>query len=111
MNGNVVKVTLWGITVGYLSWDKTNWRTETSIFQFDRDYLSSGLDISPLMMPLDSKVVQSGLDIRGGNPKNEFRGLPPVFADSLPDDRDQADGSGFLINHADCHLISNNAGD
>ncbi len=85
MNGNVVKVTLWGITVGYLSWDKTNWRTETSIFQFDRDYLSSGLDISPLMMPLDSKVVQSGLDIRGGNPKNEFRGLPPVFADSLPD--------------------------
>lgn len=85
MNGNVVKVTLWGKTVGYLSWDKTNWRTETSIFQFDRDYLSSGLDISPLMMPLDSKVVQSGLDIRGGNPKNEFRGLPPVFADSLPD--------------------------
>ncbi|MBQ9474980.1 MAG: type II toxin-antitoxin system HipA family toxin, partial [Bacteroidales bacterium] len=33
----------------------------------------------------DSKIVQSGLDIRGGNPKDEFRGLPPVFADSLPD--------------------------
>lgn len=33
MNGNVVKVVLWGKTVGYLSWDKTNWRAETSIFQ------------------------------------------------------------------------------
>lgn len=85
MNGNIVKVTLWGKTAGYLSWDKTNWRTETSIFQFDRDFLSAGLDISPIMMPIASRLVQSGLDIRGGNPKGEFRGLPPVFADSLPD--------------------------
>lgn len=85
MNGNVVKVSLWGKTVGYLSWDKANWRTETSIFQFDRDFLSLGWDISPLMMPRDSKMVQSGMDIRGGSPKNVFRGLLPVFADSLPD--------------------------
>ena len=85
MNGNVVKVVLWGKTVGYLSWDKTNWRTETSIFQFDRDYLSQGWDISPIQLSLSSKMAHSGLDIRGGNPKNVFRGLPPVFADSLPD--------------------------
>ncbi|MCR5409306.1 MAG: type II toxin-antitoxin system HipA family toxin [Bacteroidales bacterium] len=85
MNGNVVKVSLWGKTVGYLTWDKTDWRTESSVFQFDREYLSSGWDISPLLMPLDSKMVQSGLDIRGGNPKNAFSGLPAVFADSLPD--------------------------
>ena len=85
MNGNVVKATLWGKTVGYLTWDDSNWRTKTSVFQFDRDFLSLGWDISPLLMPIDSKIVQSGLDIRGGNPKDEFRGLPPVFADSLPD--------------------------
>ena len=85
MNGNVVKVVLWGKTVGYLSWDKTNWRTETSIFQFDKDYLSHGWDISPIQLSLSSKMAHSGLDIRGGNPKNVFRGLPPVFADSLPD--------------------------
>ena len=85
MNGNVVKVVLWGKTVGYLSWDRTNWKTETSIFQFDRDFLSHGWDISPIQLSLSSKVAHSGLDIRGGNPKNVFRGLPPVFADSLPD--------------------------
>lgn len=85
MNGNVVKVVLWGKTVGYLSWEKTDWRAETSIFQFDRDYLSHGWDISPIRLPLSSRIAQSGMDIRGGNPKNVFKGLPPVFADSLPD--------------------------
>ena len=85
MNGNVVKVSLWGKTVGYLSWDKANWRTETSVFQFDRDFLSSGWNISPLMLPIDSREVQNGLDIRGGSPKDMFKGLLPVFADSLPD--------------------------
>lgn len=85
MNGNVVKVVLWGETVGYLSWDKTNWRTESSIFQFEKDFLSLGWDISPLMLPLLSKKVLGGMDIRSGSPKDIFKGLPAVFADSLPD--------------------------
>ena len=85
MNGNVVKVSLWGKTVGYLTWDKTDWRAESSVFQFDREFLSTGWDISPLLMPLESRLVQSGLDIRVGKPKGVFKGLPAVFADSLPD--------------------------
>lgn len=85
MNGNIVKVTLWGKTVGYLSWDNRNWRTETSIFQFDKDFLSCDWDISPLQMPIDSPAAARGLDIRGGNPKDAHKGLPAVFADSLPD--------------------------
>ena len=85
MNGNVVKVVLWGKTVGYLSWDKSNWRTETSVFQFDRDFLSLGWDISPIKLSISSKIARSGISIRGGNPKDVFGGLPPVFADSLPD--------------------------
>lgn len=85
MNGNVVKVILWGKTVGYLSWDKSNWRTETSVFQFDRDFLTLGWDISPIELSISSKIARSGLSIRGGNPKDVFGGLPPVFADSLPD--------------------------
>lgn len=85
MNGNIVKVVLWGKTVGYLTWDKRNWRTETSIFQFDKDFLSCNLDISPLQMPLNSPAAARGLDIRGGNPKDAHKGLPAVFADSLPD--------------------------
>ncbi len=85
MNGNVVKVSLWGKTVGYLSWDKSNWRTESSIFQFDKDFLTLGWDISPLQLPLSSPAVIRELDIRGGSPKGAFKGLLPVFADSLPD--------------------------
>ena len=85
MNGNVVKVSLWGKTVGYLSWDKSNWRTESSVFQFDKDFLTLGWDISPLQLPLSSPAVIRGLDIRGGSPKGAFKGLLPVFADSLPD--------------------------
>lgn len=85
MNGNVVKVVLWGKTVGYLSWDKSNWRTETSVFQFDRDFLTLGWDISPIKLSIFSKIARSGISIRGGNPKDVYGGLPPVFADSLPD--------------------------
>ena len=68
MNGNVVKVVLWGKTVGYLSWDKSNWRTETSVFQFDRDFLTLGWDISPIELSISSKIARSGISIRGGNP-------------------------------------------
>ena len=85
MDGNVVKVVLWGKTVGYLTWDKSNWRTETSVFQFDRDFLNLGWDISPIKLSISSKIARSGISIRGGNPKDVFGGLPPVFADSLPD--------------------------
>ena len=85
MNGNVVKVVLWGKTVGYLSWDKSNWRTVTSVFQFDRDFSTHGWDISPIKLSISSKIARSGISIRGGNPKDVFGGLPPVFADSLPD--------------------------
>ena len=85
MNSNVVKVVLWGKTVGYLSWDKSNWRKETSVFQFDRNFLTLGWDISPIRLSISSKIARSGISIRGGNPKDVFGGLPPVFADSLPD--------------------------
>lgn len=82
---NVVKITLWDYTVGYLTWDKSDWRKESSVFKFDADFLRSGMDISPLLMPITSPAILAGLPRRGGNPKDDFKGLPPVFADSLPD--------------------------
>lgn len=81
MKTNLVKVVLWGRTVGYLSWDDSNWRTETSVFQFDNGFLLSGYDIAPL----SGMQHRVGHLIRGGDPKDIFKGLPPVFADSLPD--------------------------
>ena len=46
MNGNAVRVVLWGETVGYLTWDSSNWRTTTAVFSFAKDFLDKGLDIS-----------------------------------------------------------------
>lgn len=82
---NTVKITLWGDTVGYMTWDNSEWRKESSVFKFDSSFLDKGLDISPLQMSVNSPARKAGLPVRGGNPKDIFKGLPPVFADSLPD--------------------------
>lgn len=50
MNGNAVRVVLWGETVGYLTWDSSNWRTTTAVFSFAKDFLDKGIDISPLRL-------------------------------------------------------------
>ena len=85
MKTNIVKVTLWGNTVGYLHWDDTFCKTTTSIFQFDPAFLDLGWNISPLRLSTNSPLAKRGLDIRGGDPRGVFKGLPSVFADSLPD--------------------------
>ena len=82
---NTVKITLWNDTVGYLTWDNSDWRKESSVFKYDSSFLEKGLDISPLQMSINSPAGKAGIPIRGGNPRNIFKGLPPVFADSLPD--------------------------
>ena len=102
MNGNAIKVVLWGNTVGYLTWDSSDWRTETAVFRFSEDFLDRGLDISPLRMPLNSILVQSHQNIRGTSPKSRFGGLPPVFADSLPDHW----GNSIFRKWAESHKIS-----
>ena len=39
MNWNAVRVVLGGETVGYLTWDSSNWRTTTAVFRFAKDFL------------------------------------------------------------------------
>lgn len=56
-------------------------------FKYDPAFVRSGLEIAPLMMPLrDEPYMFADL------PRNEYEGLPPVFADSLPD----GFGSGLI---------------
>ena len=82
---NIVKITLWGQTVGYIKWDDSNWKTAGSIFQFDKKFINKGLDISPILMPVSDLKVRNCLPVHTYNPKGQFRGLPPVFGASLPD--------------------------
>ena len=81
METNVVKVKLWGMDAGYLSWDK---KTGVAIFEYEPSFLELGLNIAPLTMPIDSPRSQKQLPWMGNKDKL-YQGLPPMIADSLPD--------------------------
>lgn len=81
METNVVKVKLWGMDVGYLSWDK---KANVAIFEYEPSFLEQGLDIAPLTMSIDSARSQKQLPWTGNKDKL-YQGLPPMIADSLPD--------------------------
>lgn len=81
METNVVKVKLWGMDVGYLSWDNKN---EMAVFEYDPFFLTQRLDIAPFTMPIDSLRSQKQMPWTG-NKDSLYQGLPPMIADSLPD--------------------------
>jgi len=81
MDENVVLVTIWGVSVGYLSWNK---KEDRAVFEFEPDFLQRNLDIAPLTMSVYSARSQKQIPWQGDKDKL-YQGLPPVFADSLPD--------------------------
>ena len=73
-----VDVFLWGRHVGKIAPDFGSYYQ----FQYDADFVRSGIQIAPIMMPLSTDIYKASLfDL----PKGTFNGLPGVFADSLPD--------------------------
>lgn len=79
MKDVVVVVKIWDRVAGYLDIDPSSGICR---FEYDAAFRRSGLEISPLMMPLSSPVkVWSFPENRG----ECFKWLPGVFADSLPD--------------------------
>ena len=49
----VAEVRLWGRTIGAVALGKD---AETASFEYDRDFIGSGIQIAPLTMPLSSRV-------------------------------------------------------
>jgi serine/threonine-protein kinase HipA len=75
---NLAEVRLWGEQVGALAYDPVS---AISTFEFAPEWLHRGVDIAPLHMPLSSGKFQfPGLNVE------TYKGLPAVFADTLPDD-------------------------
>jgi len=71
------RVQLWGRTIGAASLEKGG---EYAAFQYDPDFARSGIEISPITMPLSDRVyLFPELSLR------TFHGLPGLLADSLPD--------------------------
>ena len=76
MDNKTVKVNLWGTPIGYLH------QMDNGLigFQYDELFLTSGIEVSPLKMPL-SKSTYSFPSLS----EQTFKGLPGMVADSLPD--------------------------
>ncbi|MCQ2147880.1 MAG: type II toxin-antitoxin system HipA family toxin [Bacteroidales bacterium] len=76
-----LSVLLWGKEIGQLSW---NSQKRNSYFFFSKDYLSSGMDIAPIVA--SSRNPESKFAIFGDIDNPRYQKLPPFIADSLPDD-------------------------
>jgi len=74
---NTATVILWGTTVGYFHLEDG---AKYVSFEYDKDFVRRGIEISPLMMPLSNRVYEfPELAIPA------FKGVPGLLADSLPD--------------------------
>lgn len=73
----IAEVQLWGRTIGAVSLEEGR---DVAAFQYDREFAGSGIELSPLVMPLSEQVYQFP-----ALPRNTFHGLPGLLADSLPD--------------------------
>jgi serine/threonine-protein kinase HipA len=73
----IAKVQLWGRTIGAVSLEAGQ---DVVAFQYDAEFARSGIELSPLVMPLSDRVYTFP-----GLPRITFRGLPGLLADSLPD--------------------------
>ncbi len=73
----VAEVRLWGTLVGAVALSDVR---DASSFEYAKDFLQSGIELSPLMMPLDSNIYRFPQLIG-----DSFHGLPGLLADSLPD--------------------------
>lgn len=70
-------VNLWGSQIGAVVWDK---RRDLGVFSYTPEFLNSGIQLSPFEMPL-----RRGPFDFPALPKETFKGLPCMLADSLPD--------------------------
>ena len=75
-------VRLWGDTVGAVSWlDDRGY----AVFEYDRDFISKGLDIAPIAMGLGTARSGDGKFFFPALNKDTYLGLPGLLADVLPD--------------------------
>jgi len=74
---SLARVRLWGRTIGAVNLEAGG---RIAAFQYDPEFAQSGIEVSPITMPLSNRVyVFPELSERS------FHGLPGLLADSLPD--------------------------
>ena len=74
---NTAEVYLWGTRIGIIHKDITK---AYAAFEYDKDFIKSGIEVSPLRMPLTGNIYEFP-----GMTGEPFYGMPGLVADSLPD--------------------------
>ena len=72
------EVYLWGTRIGIIHQELNS---PYASFEYDSNFLKSGIEISPIMMPLSEIIYE--FPLLAGEP---FYGMPGLVVDSLPDD-------------------------
>lgn len=75
---DVAQVKMFGKTVGTVRW---NPQYGVARFEYDPDFVKSGIQPSPILMPTREGRIYSFGDLN----QETFKGLPGMLADSLPD--------------------------
>jgi serine/threonine-protein kinase HipA len=73
----LAEIQLWGRTIGAVTLEDNS---EFAAFQYDPAFAQSGIQVSPITMPLSDRVY-----VFPELPSKTFHGLPGLLADSLPD--------------------------
>jgi serine/threonine-protein kinase HipA len=79
------EIWIWDKLAGAILWDEIE---QLGSFEFNQNFLRSGLDISPIRMPLSQgNRIYKFSEIRKsrGDVFDTFKGLPGLLADMLPD--------------------------
>jgi len=75
---NLAEVHCWGKLVGALAYNPND---KISTFEYAAEWLKQGIELAPLQMPLSTQKYQFP-QLNSAT----YKGLPAVFADTLPDD-------------------------
>jgi len=78
-HADLVEVVAWGRTVGAILEDPD--RSGLYVFEYDPDWVSAGVELSPIHMPNRDAVAYEFPNLD----RHTFLGLPGLFADALPD--------------------------
>jgi len=73
----LAEIHLYDTLIGAVAWDTAK---EIGVFEYDPAFLRSGIEVSPITLPL-----RAGRFSFPELPRETFKGLPGLLADSLPD--------------------------
>jgi len=79
----ILKVKLWNKEVAVVHWNNEK---EVATIEFFDSFVNEGLNIAPLLMPLEDLRRGDKIFSFPANKNKTFNGLPGLIADSLPDD-------------------------